>query len=220
MRPVIRATLSAALLICACSGAPAGAQSAQGGGDEDAPIAAWTLVGVDVAVADRWRGLVRIGHLGELDTAIAVAEAIFVATPALHLQTSYVHLRPTAAGVAGVSLTRAGATWIPVRGRLVVDTRWLVERRAGPAISPSSRGRTRLRVSAPLLDPRWPRVFGTIEAVADSRIGHLETRVQLGATTSIGRWSIETYGLRRQLRDRPGVSGFGVTAAYRLGRWG
>ena len=76
-----------------------------------------------------------------------IAESTFVARPAMHVLLSYVYVAPTAPNAAGTSLTRAGATWLPVRRRLTIEDRFLFERRASTGTGSFLRGRNRLRIS-------------------------------------------------------------------------
>jgi hypothetical protein len=180
-------------------------------------LAAWTLLRIDVDVQNRWRGVVRVGHLGDIDSRVLITDLTFVARPAMHLLVGYIYVQPTAADTAGTTLARAGATWVPVRRRLAIDNRFLFERRSNNVTSTSLRGRSRLRISWSSPGPLTPSVFGTVEAIAATDAGLVEKRIQLGGAKSVGRLSVEVYWLQRRIRDRPVFNGLGLTAFCRIG---
>jgi hypothetical protein len=168
-------------------------------------------------VQNRWRGVFRVGHLGDIDSRVLVTDLTFVARPAMHVLVGYVYVQPRAADTAGTTLVRAGATWVPLRRRLAIDNRFLFERRSSNVTSTSIRGRSRVRISWLSPGPLTPSVFGSVEAIAATGAGLVEKRIQLGGAKSVGRLSAEVYWLQRRIRDRPVFNGLGLTAFYRIG---
>lgn len=219
MAPRIRTLAIVSLLLCVGASLPvqALAQPTQSASSNERPLSAWTLLGIDVDVQNRWRGVVRVGHLGDIDSRVLVTDLIFVARPAMHLLVGYVYVQPTAADTAGTTLARAGATWVPLRRRLAIDNRFLFERRSNNVTSASIRGRNRVRISWSPPGPLAPSVFGSVEAIAATDAGLVEKRIQLGVAKSVGRMSAEVYWLQRRIRDRPVFNGVGLTAYYRIG---
>lgn len=184
--------------------------------DRDAPFALWIMTGVDLAIDARWRGLVRIGHLGDIDSRIVLAESAFVARQDFQMIAGYAFITPTASGTP-TSLFRAGATWLPIRRRLAVENRlWVEHRRTTTASSFRLRDRVRLLYSRPGGLPF--SVFGSIEPIAAEGRGVVEHRIQLGATRSIHRAGVEGYWLQRRFPRSVVVNGFGLTASWRIGR--
>jgi hypothetical protein len=184
----------------------------------ESPFAAWILLGVDVTPHERLRGTVRVGHLGDVDSRIVIVESTFVARPAMHVLLGYVFIAPAAPSLAGISLTRAGATWLLVRRRLTIENRFLFERRASAGTSSFLRGRNRLRISGARLGSLPFAVYGSIETIAGAGIGLLENRIQLGATRAVGRVSLESYWLRRRLPVHTVVNGVGLSSSWRIGK--
>lgn len=182
------------------------------------PFAAWLLVGIDVTPHERVRGTLRVGHVGDIESRIAIAESTFVVRPAMHVLFGYVYVAPTTPNAPATSLTRAGATWLPVRRRLTIEDRFLFERRASTGTGSLLRARNRLRISRVQLGGLPFAVYGSVETIAATEIGLIENRIQLGATRAIGRLSLETYWLQRQLAARTVVNGFGLTTSWRIGR--
>lgn len=219
MAPRIRTLAIVSLLLCAGASLPvqALAQPAQSASSDERPLLAWSLLGIDVDVQNRWHGVVRVGHLGDIDSRVLVTDLIFVARPAVHLLVGYVYVQPTAADTAGTTLARAGATWVPLRRRLAIDNRFLFERRSNKMTSTSIRGRSRVRISWSSPGPLTPSLFGSVEAIAATGAGLVEKRIQLGGAKSVRRLSVEAYWLQRRIRDRPVFNGLGLTAFYRIG---
>lgn len=214
--------IAALCVIVACAGwpGPARAQAqaqARDNVDDDQTFATWLLTGIDLT-QDRWRCSVRLGHLGDLDRAIVIGEAGWLATPALLLQAGYVHLDPLADGAAGTSLLRAGGTWMPVRRGVTLDSRVFLERRSSRGTPAVRRGRDRVRLSWAL--PQLPKlsVVGSAELIAATGDGLVETRLQAGGVFAVRRLAIESYALQRRLRNRDPVNGLGITVTYRIGR--
>jgi hypothetical protein len=205
------------LLLCCASLSPsvrATAQPTEPPERDTRPPVAWLLVGADV-IDDRWRGTVRVGHLGDIDSRILITDLTFVARPELHVLVSHVYLAPASPEAAAVSLARTGASWLPLRRRVTVETRWLLERLHAFGAGSNLRGRNRIRAS-------WARppglpasVVGSIETIATRNVGIVENRIQLGLSRSFGALSLEGYWLRRRLRARPDVEGVGITFAWR-----
>ena len=193
------------------------AQPAQSASSDERPLSAWTLLGIDVHVQNRWRGVVRVGHLGDIDSRVLVTDLTFVARRAMQVLVGYVYVQPTGADTAGTTLARAGATWVPLRRRLAIDNRFLFERRSNIVTSASIRGRSRVRISWSPPGPLTPSIFGSVEAIAATDAGLVEKRIQLGGTKSVGQMSVEAYWLQRRIRDRPVFNGLGLTAFYRIG---
>jgi hypothetical protein len=219
MAPRNRTLAMVSLLLCADASLPAQAvaQSAQIASSDERPLSAWTLLGIDVHVQNRWLGVVRVGHLGDIDSRVLVTDLTFLARPAIHVLVGYVYVQPTRADTAGTTLARAGATWVPLRRRLAVDNRFLFERRSDSVTSTTTRGRNRVRISWSPPGPQAPSVFGSVEAIAATDAGLVEKRIQLGVAKSVGRMSAEVYWLQRRIRDRPVFNGVGLTAFYRIG---
>ena len=219
MAPRIRTLAIVSLLLCGGASLPvqALAQPTQSASSNERPLSAWTLLGIDVDVQNRWRGVVRVGHLGDIDSRVLVTDLTFVARPAMHVLVGYVYVQPTSADTAGTTLARAGATWVPLRRRLAIDNRFLFERRSNKVTSTSIRGRSRVRISWSSPGPLTPSVFGSIEAIAATGAGLVEQRIQLGVAKSVGRLSVEAYWLQRRIRDRPVFNGLGLTAFGRIG---
>ena len=94
-------------------------------------------MGLDAGIGDRWRTSVRLGCLSELDTRVSIVDVTFVAVEALHVLAGHVYLNPDAPD--------SGASWVPLRGRVTLDNRFLIERRSA-RMSLSLRGRDRLRL--------------------------------------------------------------------------
>jgi hypothetical protein len=218
MAPRIRTQAIVSLLLCAGASLPvqALAQPAQSASSDERPLSAWTLLGIDLHVQNRWRGVVRVGHLGDIDSRVLVTDLTFVARPAMHVLVGYVYVQPKAANTAGTTLARAGATWVPLRRRLGIDNRFLFERRSSNVTSTSIRGRSRVRISWLSPGPLTPSVFGSVEAIAATGAGLVEKRIQLGGAKSVGRLSAEVYWLQRRIRDRPVFNGLGLTAFCRI----
>jgi hypothetical protein len=193
------------------------AQPTQSASSNEPPLTAWTLLGIDVDVQNRWRAAVRVGHLGDIDSRVWITDLIFVARPAIHLLVGYVYVQPSAADSAGTTLARAGATWVPLRRRLAIDNRFLFERRSSKGTSTVTRGRSRVRISWSSPGPLTPSVFASIEAIGATGAGLVEKRIQLGVAKSVGRMSGEVYWLQRRIRERPVFNGVGLTASYRIG---
>jgi hypothetical protein len=147
-----------------------------------------------VAVHEHWRALIRIGHLGDVESRIVLAESTLVARPALHVLLGYVEIAPTAHNAARTSLTRAGAAWLPVRRRLTIENRFLFERRATTAAVSLICGRNRLRISGSQPGGLPFAVFASIEAIATTGSGLVENRIQLGATRPWADYSWRAIG--------------------------
>jgi hypothetical protein len=209
----------AALVLCAGLALPASAlaQPAHTSERHESPFATWILLGADLAVHGRWRAVVRIGHLGDVESRIVLAESILVVRPAVHVLLGYVYVVPTAPNTARTSLTRAGATWLPVRGRLTIENRFLFEHRVTTAARASIRGRNRIRISGSQPGGLPFAVFASVETIAATFGGLIENRIQLGATRSVGRLSLESYWLHRRLPARTVVNGVGLTTSWRIG---
>lgn len=196
---------------------PAAAQQSDASQGRPSPLAAWLMTGLDVSVQERWRGVVRIGHLGDIDSLIVLADSTFVARPAMHAHLGYVYISPVAPESARTSLLRGGASWLPVRRRrLTLDNRFLVERRATTTGNASMRYRNRLRVSAPRPGGLPFGAFGSTEVIAAAGHGVVEHRMQLGLTGTIGRLSVESYWIQRRLLGRAVVNGVGLTTSWRI----
>jgi hypothetical protein len=219
MAPRTRTLAIVSLLLCAGASLPvqALAQPAQSASSDERPVVAWTLLGIDVDVQNRWRGTVRVGYLGDVDSRVLVTDLTFMARPVMHLVVGYVYVQPVAAYTAATTLARAGATWVPLRRRLSIDDRFLFETRSNNVTGTSIRGRSRLRISWLSPGPLTPSVFGSVEAIAATGAGLVEKRIQLGGAKSVGRLSVEAYWLHRRIRDRPVFNGLGLTAFYRIG---
>lgn len=218
MAPRIRTVAIVSLLVCVGASLPvqALAQPTQNASSDERPLNAWTLFGIDVDVQNRWRGVIRVGHLGDIDSRVLVTDLIFMARPAMHFLVGYVYVQPTATDTAGTTLARAGATWVPLRRRLAIDNRFLFERRSNNVTSPSLRGRSRFRISWSSPGPLTPSVFGSVEVIAATGAGLVEKRIQLGGAKSVGRMSVEASWLHRRIRDRPVFNGLGLTAFCRV----
>jgi hypothetical protein len=219
MAPRIRTVAIVSLLLCGGASLPvqALAQPTQSASSNERPLSAWTLLGIDVDVQNRWRGVVRVGHLGDIDSRVLVTDLFFVPRPAMHLLVGYVYVQPTVADSAGTALARAGATWLPLRRRLAIDNRFLFERRSNKVTSASIRGRSRIRIAWSPPSRLTSSVFGSVEAIAATDAGLVEKRIQLGVAKSVGQMSAEVYWLQRRIRDRPVFNGVGLTAYYRIG---
>jgi hypothetical protein len=191
---------------------PLAAQSASPDGDLR-PFA-WVLAGVDLQVRERWRGVVRVGRLGDSQSRLALGELAFQAHPALQLLLGHVHIAPVAPHVPRTSLSRGGVTWLPVRGRLTVDDRLLIEQRATGAAA-ALRGRNRLRVSGSRPGGLPFVVFASVEVIA-AEPGLVEARLQAGGLQTVGPLSVECYWLQRRLRGGAVGTGVGLTASWRI----
>src|SRR5687768_12720345 len=82
-------------MVClVCAGAtlpvPVVAQGAPTSARDDRPFGAWTLGGIDLGVHDRWRVLVRLGYLGDVDSRILITELTFAAREAIHVLPSLI----------------------------------------------------------------------------------------------------------------------------------
>jgi hypothetical protein len=207
------------LMLCAgvCLPTPVPAQPAQGAGSDERPPAAWTLAGVDVNVQNRWRSVIRLGYLGDVDSRIVITETSVALQEAAHLVAGYVYIAPTGADSAGTSLLRGGATWLPLRGRVAIDNRLLLERRSNRLAGASMRGRDRLRLSWLLPGSLRVGVYGSAEAIAVVGDGLFETRLHAGAVKTVRRVSVEVYWVQRRIHARPVFNGLGLTAFYRIG---
>jgi hypothetical protein len=215
---VIR-TYAMVCLVCAGATLPVAvlAQGVQTSARDDRPFGAWTLGGIDVGVHDRWRVLVRLGYLGDVDSRILITELSFAAREAIHVLVGQVFVQPTAADVAGTSLLRGGATWLPLRGRVTIDNRFLIERRSTHSMRDSLRGRDRLRLSWSLPGSLRLGIVGSAETIAAAGDGLVENRFQVGGVKSVKRLSVEVYWLQRRIRARPVLNGLGLTALCRVG---
>jgi hypothetical protein len=177
----------------------------------------WAMTGVDVVPTDRVHATLRVGYLGDIDSRLLLADVAVVARPAVHVLVGQVVVDSRAAGTHLTSLTRAGALWLPLRRRLAVDVRLLAERQANQSVGIATRGRSRLRMSWATARRPAPTLFGTFEAIANTDVGLVERRTQLGLVESVGRWSAEVYWLQRRVRRRHPFNGIGATLAYRVG---
>jgi hypothetical protein len=230
MASLIRTAALVWLLPCAGAASPALAQSSESSRSGEPPLAAWTLTGVDVDFQN-WRGVVRFGYLRDVDSRVWITDLTFLAAKALNVLVGYAYVQPTATHAAGTSPARAGATWMPLRRRVTIDNRFLIERRSNNVTGPSIRGRSRLRVSSRLPGARTTSVFGSVEAIGAIDVGVVENRMQLGAAKSVGRLSVEVTGSKEEsaiaLRSTGSVSRSSIGLEHEMwssatrpsGRW-
>jgi hypothetical protein len=193
------------------------AQPAQSPGSDERPPVAWTLAGVDVSVQDRWRSVIRVGYLGDIGSRILITETSLALREAAQLVVGYVYVAPTDADSAATSLLRGGATWLPLRGRVAIDNRFLLERRSNRLAGHAVRGRDRLRLFWLPPGPLRVGVYGSAEAIAVVGDGLFEKRLQVGAVKTVRRVSVEVYWVQRRIEARPVFNGLGLTAFYRIG---
>jgi hypothetical protein len=78
---------------------------------------------------ERCRLLVAVGSLGGLDADIVLTEVTFADGAAAQFLGGHAYVNPTARGVPAMSVWRAGSVWAPMRGRVTIDNRLLIERR-------------------------------------------------------------------------------------------
>jgi hypothetical protein len=80
-----------------------------------------------------------------------VANLTFATNDALQLLIGYVYLDPSTQASYILNVPRAGVTWRPLRGRLTLENRTLIEHRSGRSTTPRRRNwRNRVwRVSGP-----------------------------------------------------------------------
>lgn len=191
--------------------------------DERRPVSdgpspsAWTMAGVDLGLHEQWRVMVRAGYLSDIDSRLLLTDVAFVVGPAVQALAGYVHVDPATPRAAGTTLVRAGAAWLPLRGRVALDNRFLVEHRSTGAID-VMRGRGRLRLFWTPPGPLDVVAYGSGETIVAFGDGLAENRFQAGGVKSAGRFVLDVYWLHRRLRARPVVNGIGVTAVYRVGR--
>lgn len=209
------ALVAARLLLCAALALPraAMAQPADAPARAESPFA-WILVGVDV-VQERWRGTVKTGHLGDIQRRIVLGELAIVTHPAMHVVLGHVDIAARGRNASHAALTRLGATWLPVRRRVTVENRFLIEHRSGGAAGAPLRGRDRLRISGVRPGGLPFAVFASVEVLAAGS-GLLETRIQLGGVRTAGPLLVECYWLQRQLRAGTGGNGVGLTLSWRI----
>jgi hypothetical protein len=176
------------------------------------------LAGIDVEVGDRWRATMGLGYLGGFDSRIVLTEATFTADKAVQLVGGHVYLQPTAVGSPATSLLRTGGVWLPLRGRVSLDNRLLVERRAVHTAGVSIRVRDRLRASWAIEEDSRLRVFGAVETFAVGETGIVEQRYQAGVVQPAGPVAVETYWLQSRSRSRPTLNVIALTAFWRIGK--
>lgn len=195
---------------------PALAQAPQASERVPPPFAAWMLFGMDANIHGRVRGVLRIGNLSDIDSRVALVESTFVARPAVHLIAGIVYIAPASPSITPITLTRTGATWLPLRRRFTIENRLLLERRATSGSS-FLRGRNRLRVSGSRPVGLPLAAYTSLETIGGTN-GIAENRLQLGATAIVGRLSVESYWLQRRLPARTVINGVGLTTSLRMGK--
>jgi hypothetical protein len=211
------ARASAACLVfgLVCGVAPAAAQDAAAQAERTHAFGAWTLVGIDAGVGERWRASVRAGYLSELEMRVSIVDVFYLTSNALQLTAGHLYLGPERSDTA-TSVLRAGVVWLPVRRRIVIDNRLLIERRSiGSTRSIRARDRVRLAWSP----GKAGRVglFATFETFAVADDGLAEQRYQVGAARRLGRTTIESSWLQRRTRARFVSNSVGLTMCWRVG---
>ena len=128
----IRTQAIVSLLLCAGASLPvqALAQPAQSASSDERPLSAWTLLGIDLHVQNRWRGVVRVGHLGDIDSRVLVTDLTFVARPAA--RPCWLRLRSTkgrkyCGNHSGESRGNVGAVAAPSGDRQPIPVRATVQ---------------------------------------------------------------------------------------------
>jgi hypothetical protein len=179
------------------------------------PLEGWLLAGVDAAVRRRGRVTASWGYVGGFDDWIMLAEGSFAANSALQLVGGHVFLRPADRRRPPTSVRRVGVNWSPLRGRVAMDNRLLIEHRStGREASP--RVRDRLRLSCAIAEASPVRLFGAIEVFAVDRRAVSERRYQAGFNAPVRHVSIEAYWLRRATHGRSPFNAIGVTLLWRI----
>lgn len=175
----------------------------------------WALVGVDAGLGDSWRAAGRVGYLSELDARISILELSYVATGGIQFLVGHVYLDPDRSDTS-TSVLRSGVVWLPLRGRVTIDNRFMIERRwvGGDR---SFRGRDRLRLS--WSTGGWPGLglYGSYEGFIDNDADVVEHRYQAGVTRRIARATAETYWVQRRTRAGFVSNSLGLTVAWRVG---
>jgi hypothetical protein len=185
---------------------------------EDSPpsIEGWLLAGVDATIGTRGRVMASGGYVGGFDSWIVLAEGSFATSAALQLVAGHVLLQPSERDAAITSVLRAGLNWSPVRGRVAIDNRLLIERRSTRGDA-SPRVRDRLRLSWAIAEASPVRFFAAVEAFAIDRRGLSERRYQAGVAVPVGHASLEAYWLRSAARTRAPFNTIGLTILWRIG---
>jgi hypothetical protein len=174
----------------------------------------WALAGVNAAIDSRWQAFVRFGYLGGFESRVLVTDVTFAPREALRLLFGHVYVDPTASDSHNIYVLRAGCVWRPVRRRLEVENRALIDRRSGQGRP--VRVRDRVMVSWPTDNPLRLRVFGSAEVFVTTDSLNAQ-RYQIGAARSAGRATVEIYWTQQRSRGRATFNAIGLTAFWRIG---
>jgi hypothetical protein len=181
---------------------------------DDRIVNVWALAGVNAAIDDRWQAIVLSGYVGGFDSRVLVTDLTFAPREAFRLLVGHVYVDPAASGSTDIYVLRAGCLWRPVRRRLELENRALIDRRSGQ--SRPARLRDRVMVSWRTDNPLRLRVFGSAEVFATTDSLNAQ-RYQIGAARSAGRATVEIYWTQHRSRERATFNAIGLTAFWRIG---
>jgi hypothetical protein len=218
-RALVRTTVMVCFVSIACVGMPVGllaqettANTAPTGDDQTVNV--WALAGVNAAIDSRWQAILLFGYLGGFESRVLVTDLTFAPREAFRLLVGHVYVDPAASGSTDIYVLRAGCLWRPVRRRLELENRALIDRRSGQGRP--ARLRDRVMVSWRIDRPLRLRAFGSVELFATTDSLNAR-RYHVGAARSAGPATIEVYWTQHRSHGRATFNAIGLTAFWRIG---